>query len=418
MKKYNTIQEIIDQGMKLKEKPVSSLKVNVTTGNKGAIGQMVELYFGLLNNNLPQADFKPLGLDVELKTTPIKISAKKLVAKERLVLGMIDFSEDSKIEKFEDSRIYQKIKNIVIVNYLSNSEKEVFMDTWELKYSDEEWQIIKNDFETIIGKIKSGKAHELSDSDTAFLSASRKGHKEGPVTQPFSEFKAQKRAWCLKTGFMTRKTHEHYYNIVEKIGVFGKNALAASIEKNLSKFIGKTSDEILLSLGQKPQKNKSKNANAVAWALKAEKIPAYLLTSYDLLFKTMKLRKNGKLQESMSFSQLDFENLDSTEFEESEIYQYLSNGVIINIFSWDDKYIKTVYAKFTEEEIDNARIAFEKIKDSLSSNHIYRPKLKEKLTIHMRPKGKDSKDVVKLKTGEVITKQTLWINKEALNFKI
>lgn len=415
---YNTIEEIINKGMLLKNKSIDFLGEIDENKNKGVVGQLVEKYFGLSNNNLSQPDFTSLGIDAELKTTPIKITRNGHTAKERLVLGMIDFANDHLETEFIKSRIFNKIKNIVIVNYLVNNNKEVFMDTWELKYSEEELKIIENDFEIIVGKIRQGRAHELSDSDTTFLSATRKGHKEGPINQPFSETKAPKRAWCFKTGFMTRKTREHYNGIKEAIGVYGKSALALAIENELSKFKGMTADEILILNNQKPQSNKSKNVNAINWALKSAKIPVHLLSCYDLLFKTMKTRKNGKFQESMSFSQLNFTDLEYQDFEDSEIFQYLSNGVIVNIFSWDNRYLKTAYIKFSPAEIENAREVFNRIKKSLKSKLLYQPKLSEHLTIHMRPKGLKSNDSVKISTGEIITKQTLWINSEVLNKKI
>ena len=58
---------------------------------KGGLGEMVEeIYFGYDKNNNPEADFSEAG--AELKCTPLKKGEKgKLLIKERLVCGMIDY---------------------------------------------------------------------------------------------------------------------------------------------------------------------------------------------------------------------------------------------------------------------------------------------------------------------------------------
>ena len=53
--------------------------------------------------------------------------------------------------------------------------------------------IIRQDFDTIVNKIKKGKAHELSEGDTDYLAACRKGQKgEKERKQPFSEYSCTK----------------------------------------------------------------------------------------------------------------------------------------------------------------------------------------------------------------------------------
>ncbi len=67
-------------------------------------------------------------------------------------------------------------------------------DVWE--YPLEDLRIIKDDWETIIKKIRDGMAHELSESDTLYLSACVKGsgHGKNMRPQPNSEILAKQRA--------------------------------------------------------------------------------------------------------------------------------------------------------------------------------------------------------------------------------
>jgi DNA mismatch repair protein MutH len=67
--------------------------------------------------------------------------------------------------------------------------------------------VIKSDWEKIQGKVMQGKAHELSEGDTFYLGACRKGAggaKEKLRTQPFSSIGAPSRAFSFKQGYLTR----------------------------------------------------------------------------------------------------------------------------------------------------------------------------------------------------------------------
>lgn len=60
--------------------------------------------------------------------------------------------------------------------------------------------IIRKDYDTIITKIRNGQAHTLSEGDTMYLGACRKGQKgESLMPQHNSETGAPRRAWSLKT---------------------------------------------------------------------------------------------------------------------------------------------------------------------------------------------------------------------------
>ena len=145
---------------------------------KGRLGQLVEKYFfGYDINSNQEADFSEAGL--ELKCTPLKeLTTKVLAIKERLVLTMIDFSEDHK-KPFEESHVYMKCMFMLILFYLHEAGvpvqqlKFIYSVLWQIPEKD--LLIMKQDYETIIGKIMAGKAHELSEGDTTYLGACRKG---------------------------------------------------------------------------------------------------------------------------------------------------------------------------------------------------------------------------------------------------
>ena len=77
------------------EEAIAQTQIEELKG-KGRLGQLVEKYFfGYELNSNQEADFSEAGL--ELKCTPLKeLTTKVLAIKERLVLTMIDYSEDHK----------------------------------------------------------------------------------------------------------------------------------------------------------------------------------------------------------------------------------------------------------------------------------------------------------------------------------
>lgn len=68
---------------------------------------------------------------------------------------------------------------------------------------DKDFLIIKEDFRIIQDKVRRGLAHELSEGDTMYLGACRKGQKGDSLRrQPNSEIRAKARAFSLKASYM------------------------------------------------------------------------------------------------------------------------------------------------------------------------------------------------------------------------
>ena len=121
---------------------------------------------------------------MELKSSPLKkLKNGDLVAKERVVLSIIDYLEIIN-DTWESSHFLSKNKWILFVMYLHEKDKN-FLDfiikrVFPWKIEGEDLEIIRQDWEKIVWKISQGRAHELSEGDTFYLGACRKGHKEGP----------------------------------------------------------------------------------------------------------------------------------------------------------------------------------------------------------------------------------------------
>jgi hypothetical protein len=133
-----------------------------------------------------------------------------LRAKERLSLTHINFHEIVN-ETFETSSLVRKCARILILCYkydkeISEIDRTFTSDQFIYSLLSQDVEILKNDWLTIKGKIEAGLAHELSETDTIYLKASRKGQggsKEKPVSQPNSETKAMKRGFSLTYNYLS-----------------------------------------------------------------------------------------------------------------------------------------------------------------------------------------------------------------------
>lgn len=186
-------------------------ELNEDNSGKGRLGQMVERYFfGYEPNSNPTPDFEEAG--VELKCTPLKeLSNHDLQIKERLVCSMIDYSEEHK-HSFKESHVYMKCAIMLLLFYLHRSKvpvqqlKFIYSVLWQIPEKD--LLIMEQDYGKIVDKIRSGKAHELSEGDTTYLGACRKGQKGDSdvyYTLPDGkqcEIPAPKRAFSLKPQYM------------------------------------------------------------------------------------------------------------------------------------------------------------------------------------------------------------------------
>ena len=160
---------------------------------------------------------------------------------------MIDFMKDYK-DDFESSHMYSKCALMLLIYYLYEPTKERldyainYINLFHFPEADLE--IIKNDYYTIINKIKSGKAHEISESDTNYLGACTKGANSSSVRpQPFSEYIAPQRAFCLKQSYMTyilnnyiANSSEVYEPVIKDSSVLVNTSLEEYILKKLSKY--------------------------------------------------------------------------------------------------------------------------------------------------------------------------------------
>lgn len=217
MSKYDkgSVQSISEFASKLTGKSLADI-VHLPKGianerNRGDLGTLLEKYYFEYKpptNHGP--DFPDAGL--ELKTTGvIRNKVGRYRAKERLVLTMINYDVISR-EKWESSYFLNKCRLMLIMFYLFAKDVPVFERKFILnplvyRMSTEDEVVIKRDWDVIRQKVLQGKAHELSEGDTFYLGACRKGsggESESLQKQPFSSELAKSRAFPLNKAMLTK----------------------------------------------------------------------------------------------------------------------------------------------------------------------------------------------------------------------
>lgn len=326
--RFGSVEEVHNHAKKAIGKTVYELNGNKTVqGSKSTVGDAFENWFGKRPDSSREPDLPEVG--VELKTTPFrKLKNGKYSAKERLVFNIINYEEIVE-ETFEGSHFFYKNKLLEIGFY--EYLKEIPTDEWtieetilyEMAKNPKDFAVIKDDWETIQQYVNDGRAHELSESLTNYLSACTKGASAKSVrTQPNSNIKAKQRAFSFKAGYMT--------SILRKY-VLGDEKIESIIKDPFD--LIKSDIETLVLERFKPYVNWSINDLKTHFGIEGNsyqdnyRIAAAILNldgkystteafknveefeKASIVLKTVKFNENNVNQESMSFPSFSFEEL-------------------------------------------------------------------------------------------------------------
>lgn len=447
--RIETVDELIAIAKSAVGKTVKEYDINdrlASKGNKGGIGQILEEgLFGYAINSTSEADFGELG--VELKATPVKQNKNKaLAAKERLVLNIINYMKEVEYS-FETSSFWRKNETILMMFYFWDKELDRgdyrIIKSVLYTYPEDDLEIIKNDWEIIVGKIRAGKAEELSEGDTMYLGACTKGaNKNSLRQQPFSDVPAMQRAFSLKASYMTTLVRKYIKqdNIVSFASKeeLAKKSLETILQERFAPYVGLDMREISQKIDYEINpRNKSTIAHMISRILgitgtKLDNIEEF--SKANIQFKTIRLEPNNIPKEHMSFENVDFDAWLNDSFEESQFYQkFEETKFLFIVFQYRETlkenpdripyFKKVVLWNMPEQTIRNEvglmwRRGRKVLKDGVELTAGFRgisnnlPSAKENHVTHIRPKAKDGKDKVQLPDGQEITKQAFWLNKE------
>ncbi|WP_062200491.1 Sau3AI family type II restriction endonuclease [Massilibacterium senegalense] len=356
MKEFNTKEELIEYAKQAETLTFGEIdKYNRLFNKKlkGGLGQIIEeSYFGYEINSNQAPDFEELG--VELKVTPIKeLKNGQISAKERLVLNIINY-EVEYLKTFETSSFWSKNADLLIMFYLWRKQWErseypitkVILHT----FSEEDLLIIQQDWETIIQKIRDGKAHELSEGDTNYLGAVTKGSSSKSVRkQPNSDIPAKQRAFSLKQSYMTalareqitqkdllyatkrkvrKKQNEKIDAVIKDTNILKKQKFDNYVLNLFDCYTGWTREQLIEQFEIVNKGAKHVNYLIVQKILgvggNTKEIHAKEFEKANIVAKTIELNNGDIPEENLKIVEInDFEEITEVEWEDSSLYNTL-----------------------------------------------------------------------------------------------
>lgn len=427
-------QKFIDKSLNdvLEKNDISdilSLIGKYNKNRKGLLGDIVEKYlFGINNNNYARADFEKVK--IELKTTGIKkLKSQKYSPKERLSLSMINYMSIVN-EKWETSSFLEKNKLLLIMFYLSEDDKSLLEYKFKMVelidlisgISKADVAQIKQDWQKIVEKIKKGEAHNLSEADTLYLGAAPKAStSKNRRIQPYSEITAKPRAFSLKTKYLNyliqkilSKDDKSYHSIIEKNYPL---TIEENIEKRFEIYYGKTNLEIEkrlnISYDKRPKNHRRLLINKLLGA-SSNKIKEF--EKANITLRVIALEKTGRLVESISFPIFKYTEIINQDWTNSSFYKQLTEKKFLFVIfqktkKGEDILKKVQFWNFPFKDINNVKWVWEETKKRIKEKKADKlPSITENSIAHVRPHGRNSKDVLDTGYGKKEVKKCFWLN--------
>lgn len=436
-RKYKTKAEVLARGQEAVGKTLGEIdKTGRIATGKGAIGTVVEeSWFGYKPNSNPAPDFEEAG--VEVKVTPYRQTPRGIQAKERLVCDMLNYDEEY-YKTFETSAFWMKCACMLLMSYEHRDgvpKVDFTIDKAVLfQFPDEDLEVIRNDWKILMDKIKAGQAHLISEGDTMYLAACPKGrNSQDTRSQPFSPISAMKRAYSLKSSYMTQILRRYIFGdepcekIIKDPAVLRTSSFEDWFSAKVRPYVGMSRTELKARLGVETNaKNLNELLVAAMLGVKGHLSNTEEFQKAGIQLKTIAIEPNGSIKESMSFPVMNFCTMMNETWEESALYDLLAPTKFLFIIFQKSKdgecYFQRVkFWNISAEDLEEVHRVWQRTVDTLREGvHIWKdasgrnrnnlPKASESRVAHVRPHGKDSTDTAPLPTGGTMTKQCFWLN--------
>ena len=428
---------------------------------KGSLGNLLEEHYFLYKpNSSPEPDFINAG--IELKATPYESTKKGIKAGERLVISMIPNTEPIEIE-FSNSHLEKKLSKILMIWYhrVKNQKRTehrieytFLFDLYDKRFA-KDLKIILEDYKTIVNKIISGNAHDLSEGDTKYLGACTKGASAKTSYKPQfynKDVLAKRRAFSLKQQYMSYILENYVqpssmaYDSIFTEDELNNGNFDTMVISKINSYIGKDTDELCrLFRVIKDTKPKQINKILVNRMLGVNTDNSEEFHKANIKIKTIRVGKDNSIKENMSFHNISICNFVNQDFENSKEYEFFeSTRFLFVVFKENDlgKFILTG-AKFWNmpiEELektgkDEWELYKKKLLEGVNFKHSTDkngkvktendlPKMSDTQMFHLRPRAEKSaylingkrygggteSDMDLLPNGDKMTKQCFWLN--------
>ena len=405
---------------------------------KGAIGTVLEeSWFGYSPNSEAEPDFPEAG--VELKATPYLRTNAGIRAKERLVCNIINYMTEYQ-KTFKTSAFWHKCETMLIMSYEHKKDvpkSEYTIDRAILfSFPVEDLIIIEQDWEKIIGKVRSGQAHLITEGDTLYLAACTKGATAATSLrkQPFSDIPAKQRAYSLKSSYMTRILNKYVFgeesdeHIIKNWRVLQHKTFEECIIERISPFYGKTQTQLKQMFNiDSTAKNVNEIILSKIFGVSGKIAYTEEFQNANIIPKTIRIQRTGSIKESMPFPTFKFTEIINETWETSELRNYLEPAKFLFVIFRENsrgEYVleRTMFWNIPMQDLEEVRKVWERtvqvIREGVKLEFDGRvtrnnlPKQSESRVAHVRPHARDMEDTYPLPDGRSMTKQCFWFNRK------
>lgn len=422
---------------------VSMLKESLSDEkNKGSLGTLVEKFHFFHNPpNIQLPDFPDARL--ELKTTGVLKDKKtrKFKEKERLSLTQINYI-NLETEEWLESKFLLKCNLLLLLFYeyerdipeikrkfvmpplllqiVSDERTSILNSNKKIKFikiPEEDVAQIRRDWEKIRSIVREKRAHELSEGDTFYLAASRKGSggiNESLKKQSGTAQFAKSRAFSFKPSYLRRIINTHL-DERSNLGVNEILSFEEALKTRLEPFFGLSVDEISRNLGFEKKSKNHKNfyRGLINRAIAKGNNEVVEHEKADIEIKTVRLSKTGKPRESMSFPAFDPMEIVNQDWEDSEFFTKLNKKFLFVVFQEEGKNLifhSARYWNMPYADRAEAKRVWETTKNCVITNKRPYPRIADSAVAHVRPHAKNKLDVIRTPQGKLETKHGFWLN--------
>ena len=405
---------------------------------KTGVGHLIEIYLGRKPNNSPEPDFPEFG--VEAKALPLKRRGTELVVKEPTSLAMIDYAALDR-EPWPEAHVQRKLRRILWFPYdhhPDDKRRSTFRRPFLWSPEAADLPVFEKDYEGVRQLVHEGKAHEISEALSLVLSARRKGSRGQMAKQPHSATPAKSRAWALKTsytGFLVSRfiLRAPTVSLVTALGdIRSLEDVQGYVEGRLHRHVGKRLDALASETGAVVSGGKAGPAAFVRGLLGVEgKGQIEEFQKLGVRIHTLSVdAATGGLWEAVSFPAMSLQEFAEEEWEDAEVRDHVDSILFVPLLgeSRHDRAARRLGSAFFwrpspaeweemhqewsmfQREVRAGRAAYVERAGSSRRQSGLTPASKTRI-LHVRPHGQDSSDTDRDPNGNVVTKQSFWLNK-------
>jgi DNA mismatch repair protein MutH len=194
----------------------------------------------------------------------------------------------------------------------------------------------------------------------------------------------------------------------------------------MSNYYGVNQSKLILKLDIEIKNGLPKNIrNIIAQSILKNYEKKEKVSFQNILLKTIRINENNTLLESMSFTQIKYNEIIKESWENSDLYKTLSSEFIFLIFKVKNKddndpiFQSAKFWKMSEADLDLVNKFWELTKESIRigdyKNFIT---IKNNFICHVRTKGLNNKDLMKTPQGTIEPKRGYWLNASYLKTQL